>query len=210
MRIHCMTSYIRPLLLSSLAGFALALSACSQASSADEVPAVSTKMTEGNWEIVDAESHLRFSAEQEGKTFTGEFEDFSGVINFDPDAPETGSVTISVALKSVEAGSNDRNSTLPEKVWFSTKAFPTAIYTSSDILAQGDGYLAKGELTLKGNSVALDLPFDLAIEGDRAVMTSTVEMDRTLWNVGAAPWDTDEWVSRVVKLDIQVTADKIK
>jgi hypothetical protein len=65
-------------------------------------------------------------------------------------------------------------------------------------------------LTLKGISVPLDLPFDLEVTGDIAVMTSTVEMDRTKWSVGAAPWDTDEWVSRSVKLDLKVTAQKIE
>ena len=80
---------------------------------------------------------------------------------------------------------------------------------SSDISKEGDGYIAKGELTLKGLSVPLDLSFNLDINGDTAVMTSAVDMDRTQWNVGAAPWDTDEWVSKAVTLDIQVTAKKL-
>jgi len=108
--------------------------------------------------------------------------------------------------KSVDAGSQDRNSTLPGKVWFSSKKFPSARFASSDISKQATGYLAKGELTLKGKSVPLELPFALQIDGDRAVMTGSVDIDRTLWNVGASPWDTDEWVSRAVKLDLQVTA----
>jgi len=205
-----MKTYIKPALFSSLIGLAVSLSACSQASSAEEAQAVSTGVVAANWDIQADGSHIQFSAEQEGKTFTGEFTEFSGVINFDPAAPETGSVRITVPLKSVDAGSKDRTSTLPDKVWFSAKAFPDAVYTSSDISAQGDGYIAKGELTLKGTSVPLDLPFTLDLDGSVAVMTSSVEMDRTLWNVGAAPWDTDEWVSRAVKLDLKVTAEKIR
>ena len=205
-----MKTCIKPILFSTAIGFAVSLSACSQASSADAPQAVSTKAVVGNWNIQADRSHIQFSAEQEGNMFTGEFESFSGVINFDPAAPENGSVTISIPLKSVDAGSNDRNSTLPEKVWFSTKKFPTAVFTSSDISAQNEGFLAKGELTLKGISVPFDLPFDLDIKGNTAAMTSNVDMDRTLWNVGAAPWNTDEWVSRSVKLDIKVTADKVE
>ena len=209
-----MKNYIKPILLSSVIGFAVSLSACSQASSADTPQAVSVDakaaIDAGNWDIQADRSHIQFSAEQEGKTFTGGFESFSGVINFDPAAPENGSVTISIPLKSVDAGSNDRNSTLPEKVWFSTKTFPAAVFSSSDISVQDAGYLAKGELTLKGISVPFDLPFALDIKNNTAVMTSNVDMDRTLWNVGAAPWNTDEWVSRTVKLDIKVTAEKLK
>ena len=205
-----MTHFIKTTLITSIAGLAASLSACSQASSADTADAVSTEIETGNWDIQPESSHIQFSALQEGEPFTGKFGAFSGVINFDPAAPETGSVKITVPLKSVEAGSNDRNSTLPEKVWFSTKSFPIAVYTASDISAQGKGYVAKGELTLKGNSIPLDLPFALDINGDIAVMTSTLEMDRTKWNVGAAPWDTDEWVSRAVTLDLKVTAQRIR
>jgi polyisoprenoid-binding protein YceI len=204
-----MKTYIKPVLISSILGLSVGLSACSQASSAEETQAVSTSVAAANWDIQADGSHIQFSAEQEGKTFTGEFREFSGVINFDPAMPETGSVRITVPLKSVDAGSKDRTSSLPDKVWFSAKAFPEAVYTSTDISAQGDGYIAKGELTLKGTSVPLDLPFTLDVNGSVAIMTSTVEMDRTLWNVGAAPWDTDEWVSRTVKLDLKVTATKL-
>jgi len=160
----------------------------------------------GNWDIQAEGSHIRFSALQEGETFTGEFEEFSGLIRFDPENPEAGSVKIDIPLKSVDAGSNDRNSTLPDKVWFSTKKFPIATFTSTDVTVVGDGYLAKGALSLKGVSIPVDLPFDLALDDNKAVMTSSYEMDRTKWDVGAAPWDTDEWVSRTVMLDIQVTA----
>ena len=210
-----MKTYFKPVLITSIMGLALGMSACSEARTADQIPAsevtTATVVTApvaaaANWDIQAESSHIRFTAKQEGSPFSGEFQAFSGVINFDPAAPQNGSVKITVPLKSVDAGTSDRNSTLPGKVWFSTKAFPEAVYTSSDISKDGDGYIAKGELTLKGLSVPLDLPFNLEINGDTAVMTSAVDMDRTQWNVGAAPWDTDEWVSKAVTLDIQVTA----
>lgn len=209
LRKHLMKTNIKPILLSSLIGLTAALSGCSQASSADASQEISTEGVVGNWDIRPEGSHIQFSAQQEGKMFTGEFGEFSGVINFDPASPETGFVSITVPLKSVDAGSNDRNSSLPEKVWFSTKAHPTAIYSSSDISADGEGFIANGNLTLKGVSVPLTLPFNLNVDGDTAVMTSNVEMDRTKWKVGAAPWDTDEWVSKTVKLDLKVIAQKI-
>lgn len=209
-----MKNYIKPVLSASCVVLAFSLSACSQAGSADAAQTVSTTgfadAEAGNWAIQADGSHIKFSAKQEGQAFTGEFESFSGVINFDAAAPENGSVTISIPLKGIDAGSTDRNSTLPGKVWFSTKAFPTATFTSSDISAQAAGYLAKGALTLKGISIPFDLPFGLDIKDNTAVMTSVVDMDRTLWNVGAAPWNTDEWVSRTVKLDIRVTAEGLK
>jgi len=205
---------VKPLVISALASLALLTTGCAEANPAQQTktPDIIATSTSSApvWTIQPEGSHIRFSAKQEGETFTGEFTEFSGTILFDIDALETSAVDISIPLKSVEAGSQDRNSTLPGKVWFSVKKFPDARFTSNAIIKQDAGFLAKGELILKGKSVPLDLPFDVTIDAGRAVMTGQVVMDRTLWNVGAAPWDTDEWVSREVSLDLQVTADRAK
>ncbi|WP_427453648.1 YceI family protein [Litorimonas sp. WD9-15] len=195
------------------AGFLIAasLGACGNASSAEapaDVPAPASAASASSWNIVAEDSFIQFTAAQEGDAFTGSFGEFSGVINFDPDALGGSYVRIEIPLKSVDAGSKDRNSTLPGKVWFSTKAFPTAIYEATEIVSVGDGYEAKGTLTLKGATLPVELFFNLALDGDRAVMTGQATLDRTAWGVGAAPWDTDEWVSKAVEIDVQVTADK--
>lgn len=202
---------MRPYLTASFAALAILISGCADAQSADPMSTDTVQSsTAANWDIQAEASHIRFTATQESEPFSGGFAEFSGIIRFDPDTPEAGMVDITIPLRTVDAGSKDRNSTLPSKVWFSTKKFPEAKFTSGNISKVDAGYLAKGELTLKGVSVPLDLPFALDIQGDTAVMTSTVDMDRTLWSVGAAPWDTDEWVSRSVTLDIKVTAQASK
>jgi polyisoprenoid-binding protein YceI len=193
-----------------LSAFVLGLVACGQGSavntaSAQEAVAMPTPASM-KWAVIEDRSHIKFTAKQEGKPFTGEFTVFDADINFDPEDLTNSAVTVTIPLKQVEAGNNDRNATLPGKAWFSTKKFPEAVFKSSDItLAEDGSYVAKGELSLKGLSKPLDLPFSLTI-GDEAVMTSQITLDRTLWNVGEDPWNTDEWVSKEVVLDIQVTA----
>lgn len=189
----------------------IALIACGQATEVnvanaqDEAAIASAAM---NWTVIESESHVKFTAKQEGKDFTGEFKSFEADIRFDPDNLAGSSVTVTVPLDQIDAGSRDRNSTLPDKVWFSAKKFPEAVWTSSNIELTGEGeYLAKGELTLKGLSKPLDIPFALTI-GDKAEMTATVPMNRTMWNVGEDPWNTDEWVSQQVVLDIKVAASR--
>jgi len=206
-----MRQTIKPILALMISCAALSGASCSEAKSAEQVASpvkvTTTQATTAvNWDIQSSGSHIKFSALQEGEAFEGAFDVFSGVIDFNPNAPESASVEITIPLSGVDAGSTDRNSTLPGKVWFSTRKFPDAVFTSNEISKTDEGYLAKGELSLKGKSVPLDLPFRLDIEGAQAVMTSQITIDRTLWNVGSDPWNTDEWVSREVKLDLQVTA----
>lgn len=216
-----MKTYIKSLLISSVPTLALLIAGCAEAQSTDmaanqtsepaqAVAQMNTQqtVTDMTWNMVADASHIRFTAQQEGDDFTGSFSEFTGDIAFDPAAPETGRVEISIPLGSIDAGSRDRNSTLPAKVWFSSKKFPTAVFTSETISRDGDGYLAKGTLTLKGKTAPVNLPFTLNLDGDRAVMNGNVTIDRTTWDVGSDPWNTDEWVSTSVKLDIQVTADR--
>jgi len=210
MRKDVMT-FTESLKLSSVLILAVSFSACGNASSAEtptESSAVASAAKTGNWDIVADGSFIQFTAAQEGEAFTGTFGEFSGLIDFDPDALDDSYVRIEIPLKSVDAGSKDRNSTLPGKVWFSTKAFPIAVYESDTIVTVGDGYEAKGTLTLKGTTLPVELFFNLAMDGDRAVMNGQATLDRTAWNVGAAPWDTNEWVSKAVEIEVQVTADK--
>ena len=200
--------------LSALAVLTLALTACGNANSTEaqqvqnniEVSAQQSLI--GNWDIVKDSSHIHFSALQEGEAFSGKFEDFLGTINFDPEALEKANIRIEIPLASVDAGSNDRNSTVPGKVWFSTKAFPVAVFETQDVERGAEGYIANGTLNLKGASNPVTLAFDLEIEGNQAAMTGKATIDRTLWEVGAAPWDTDEYVSRSVEIDVKVTATR--
>jgi len=195
---------------------AIALPACgAEAGSPSDTTAVQTSektqsvSSAPKWNVIEDSSHLKFSAKQEGEAFTGDFTVFKADINFDPENLGASSVTVTVPLKQVDAGTGDRNSTLPGAAWFSTKKFPEAVYTSSDISQSSDGeYVAKGTLMLKGKDQPLELPFSLIIESGRAVMTSTVILDRTNWSVGEDPWNTDEWVSKNVTLDILITATK--
>jgi len=192
---------------------AVMLTACGNAKTADaqasEVVQAADKATaDGNWEILSDQSHIKFTAAQEGESFTGRFKAFSGVINFDPDALDQTHISIEIPLKSVDAGSKDRNSTLPGKVWFSTKAHPIAVYETNEVVAVGDGYEAKGTLTLKGKTLPVPLFFNLTISDDVATMTGEATLDRTAWDVGAAPWNTNEYVSKAVEIDVKVTATR--
>ena len=66
----------------------LALVACSQSGETSQAPApVKTASTqeETNWTVIPEESHIRFSAEQQGKNFEGELSEFEASILFFPD-----------------------------------------------------------------------------------------------------------------------------
>jgi len=56
----------------------------------------------------------------------------------------------------------------------------------ADILRADAGFVAEGTLSIKGNSVPVTLPFDLAIAGDTATMTGALTLDRRDFGIGAS------------------------
>lgn len=195
----------------------LTISACSQAaeptSSSQQKelvissPALDMKPI-GNWIVLKADSHVRFTATQQGNSFTGEFANYDVLINFKEDAVENASVVAEIDVTSIESGDEERDSTLIGTDWFNVKSTPKAVFRSDDFIKTGESsYEARGTLAMKETSQPLNLPFTLDITGSKAEMNGKITLDRTLWNVGSGSWSTDEWVSTNVTIDVKITAE---
>lgn len=166
---------------------------------------------ETNYAVVPEESRLGFSTKQEGEPFAGQFSEFNAAIRFDETNLDDARVRVSIPLASIDAGSTDRNSNLPGKVWFDTKSFPIAVWESNAITAVEDGYAAVGTLTLKGVSRPVTVQFTLSQDAlGRTVMQGEAVLDRTHWNVGEDPWDTQEYVDHAVMLDLLLVAESTR
>jgi polyisoprenoid-binding protein YceI len=171
-------------------------------------PVKELEIFETNYVVVDEESHIRFSATQEGVGFTGEFKEFDAKIYFDAAELDTSRVRVIVPMASFDGGNADRNSNVPAKVWFHTKNYPVAMFETQAIRADVGGYIANGMLDLKGRSQPISLAFTIEQTEGRAVMTATHRINRKRWNIGEAPWDTEEYVGLDVMLDIRVVANQ--
>ena len=209
---------MRKFIALSLSLAALASTSCSQAQDAPVIEAIPTiaqpasdvisEALNGTWKKIDTESHLKFTAKQQGNEFTGEFNDFETVIKFDPENLPTANVTATIDIGSISAGDKDRDGALPGKEWFFVKKFPKAVFQSTDFSKTGDdSYEAAGTLSIKDVSQPLTLPFSLTITDGIADMNGQVTIDRTLWEVGSGAWSTDEWVSTAVVIDVKIKAE---
>jgi polyisoprenoid-binding protein YceI len=182
----------------------LLLSACGGGEDESEIK---RPTFETNYVVNSTESRLGFAATQEGVVFTGEFTEFDTSIYFDRVDPETSQVWVAVPLASFDGGSRDRNSNASSNIWFDAQKFPVAVFETQSIRADGDAYIAQGTLTLKGQTKPIVFPFELEETDGRTVMTATFPINRTRWNVGQSPWNTEEYVGLDVILDIRIVAD---
>jgi polyisoprenoid-binding protein YceI len=121
---------------------------------------VTTPLAAGTWAIDPVHSSIDFWVRHlMVSKVRGKFDNFSGAIVVSEDG--TPSVHAEIAVDSVNTGNDQRDAHLKSADFFDVEAHPVATFTSNAVEANGDNYVLRGELTLKGvtKPVALDLAF---------------------------------------------------
>lgn len=167
------------------------------------LPATATAAS--SWEIVHDESRLGFVATQQGGRFEGRFEDFSADMRFSADDLAASGFDVTIETGSVNTGSSQRDSSLPDTAWFNTDAFPEAYYVTRDIRATAQGYEAVGDLTIRDNTHEVILPFTWETDGDRAVMDGSVTIDRVRFGIGQGEWRDPSVAGHEVEVVVDLT-----
>lgn len=138
--------------------------------------------------------------------FEGRFTRWRADIRFDPNDLAASSALVTIETASATDGVVMHDRALPGPEWFNAAAHPTATFRATNFRHRGgDAYEARGELSIRGRSRNLTLPFTLALNGDRAVMTSRTQIDRRDFEIGKDT-DADDMISRDIDLNIRVEA----
>ena len=156
------------------------------------------------WNVAADTSTVTFVGEQQGGKFNGKFEEFTATIDFDPASPAAGSISGVVVLESVDTKDFDRDASLVEADWFDTANHPEATFESTSIEATADGFVAHGNLTLKGKSKPVDLTFSFTQNGDSATFDGKLSVNRFDFNVGAG-WNDTYMVGKDVSVEIKLS-----
>lgn len=162
------------------------------------------------WVVDPAASAIQFAYVYEDETgatsFNGRFTRWRADIRFDPDNLDASSVVVRIETASASTGVSMHDSTLPTAAWFDAAGHPTAEFRSTRIRRVADGrYEARGDLTLRGETRRVDLPFTLDIEGDRATVAGTAVIDRRDFGIGRDDAG-DDLISRDIRINVRVAA----
>ena len=95
-----------------------------------------------------------------------------------------------------------------------TRALTTTLFARlflGDLFLHGLGggkYQASGDLTIRGVSKPVLLPFTLAISGDTARMNGSLVLNRTAFGIGQGQWKTGDVVASEVTVTVALTAHR--
>jgi polyisoprenoid-binding protein YceI len=144
----------------------------------------------------------RFSYSHFGySTQLSSFKNTSGKVVFDAEA-KTGSVDITIDMKSVNTGFDDFNGHLQGEDFLDTAKFPTATFKSTKVVFEGDKPKAiEGNLTIKGVTSFQSMPHPMMKKPALGANAFTV-IKRSEFNAGKyAPYVGDE-----VRIDVAIEA----
>jgi polyisoprenoid-binding protein YceI len=159
------------------------------------------------WTVVPETSSVAFVGTQQGTKFNGRFQTFTAEVDLDAADPTKGKIVGTVQLDSVNTRDSDRDASLLDKDWFNAKEFPQAKFESQKIEKTADGYVANGQLTLKGTTKPIAMKFTLDGSGAAAKFAGTMTINRFDFNVGEG-WNDTSWVAQDVAVDVKLDLKK--
>ncbi|MGN6516847.1 MAG: YceI family protein, partial [Rhizomicrobium sp.] len=113
-----------------------------------------------HWNVDAAKSKLAFSVLWAKQPFTATFQNWKADIDFDPAHLAASKADVIIAVGSMTSGDPDTDGSLKGDIGLGTDKFPTARFTTTGFTHKsGNNYVAQGNLTLKGITRPLTLPF---------------------------------------------------
>lgn len=170
----------------------------------DETPLASSDLPV--WQIDYGTSYVRFIGDQAGAEFDGVWETWNANLQFSADDFAASAFDVTVDTASGNTQDTDRDDTLTDPEWFDSINFPEAYFRASEFSASEGGYVATGQLIIKGLASPAQLLFTVAADGDKRVLTGTAQLDRLELGVGTGEWEDTEWVGKDVRVEVRVEA----
>lgn len=92
-------------------------------------------------------------------TVRGSFNDFEGIIYLDDQDPTKSSVAVTIDAASVFTANEQRDNHLRSADFFDVENHPKITFKSGSIKKDGQRYVAVGNLSIRGNTRLVELPF---------------------------------------------------
>ena len=146
-------------------------------------------------------STLTFSGSAQGEAFEGGFRKFTADIRFDPANLDSARFDVSIQLASVDSANSERDDTLRSGEFFNVASTPEAHYLAERFEKVGDGYVARGELTLNGRTLAVPLHFQFKAEAGSATLDGKATLNRVDFNVGSGDWADPSMIDTSVSVN---------
>ncbi len=171
----------------------------------------------GDYTIDTSHTRLGFAARHAMVTkVRGQFADFTGTAHVDTADPANSTVRLDIKTGSVTTGNADRDGHLRSGDFFDAEANPEITFVSTNVTRDGTEWAITGDLTIKGVTHAVTIPFEETGTAQdpygniRVGFEGAVTVNRKDWGLtwNAALETGGVLVSEKIKLEFDVSAIK--
>ncbi len=133
-------------------------------------------------------------------TVEGSFSGITGSVNFDPADLEKARFDIKIDIKSIDTDNETRDKDLQAEEYFNSDQYPYATYISNSVQRVEDKFWVKGNLTIKGITKEVNIPFQLSYLRGGYLLSGPLTLDRYDFKVGSS---SSISIGREAKLEIK-------
>jgi len=182
-----------------------------------DAPTAAIEDISGDYALDPAHTRLGFSARHAMvTTVRGAFNQFEGTAHIDTKNPANSKVSIKIDANSVDTGNKDRDGHLLSGDFFETAENPNITFESTAVAFDGETWEITGDLTIKGVSHPVTVPFELTgsakdpFGNTRVGFEGATSINRSDWGLtfNAALETGGVLVSEKIKLEFDVSAIK--
>lgn len=171
----------------------------------------------GTYVLDASHSQLGFVARHAMVTkVRGSFNDVAGTATLDGPNPSASTLSVTIQAASVDTRSEGRDAHLRSADFFDVENYPEITFTGTEFAVDGDVITVTGDLTIKGVTHSVSIPFEFQgaatdpLGNQRVGFEGSVVVNRKDWNLNwnAALEAGGVLVSEKVTLEFEVSAIK--
>lgn len=136
-----------------------------------------------------SKTSVTFKIENWGVDVHGVFTDITFKSNFDGNNLANAYINAFVQVKTIDTDNSTRNKSLLKQEYFDEANYPTIILKSVSFEKTSENkYILTAQLTIKGTTKTVTIPFSISKNGNEIIMSSTFEVNRRDYKVGKSSW----------------------
>ncbi len=177
-----------------------------------------TKISAPTWNIDTNHSKISFEVNHFFTPVVGFFNNYKGELTFDETDLEGSSVNFTVQVTSVKTDSEKRDKHLQSGDFFDANKYPEMKFASTEIIKTDDGFMAKGNLTIRDVTKMVEVPFKVLGRGDHPMKKGVeiiaikggLTINRNDYGVGTGSWAATAVVGEEVAINIIIEGNRKK
>ena len=169
-----------------------------------DIPASPEKDTVNKWNANASAAQIKFSVKGPFGTVHGNLSGLRSNILFDKDNLVASSIGASTDPKSINTGIKLRNRDLQKEKYLNSDNYHSISFRSDKIQRSGTGYKAIGNLTIKGVTKHVEIPFSFSEKGNAGVFKGSFTIQREDYGVGKS----GGFIGSTITIDLEVPVTK--